>query len=217
MYKQQTLFSEISTKAPVVPVLVVEKEAHAAPLAMALYEGGAVAVEVTLRTQAALLCIEEMKKACPELLVGAGTVMTESDIDACLKAGVDFIVTPGMTPTLTEALLKCPVPVCPGMNTPGEAMRLYEMGFDHQNFFPAGASGGILFLKALSGPMQSISFMPTGGVTSENMADYLDLPNVFAVGGSWIAPLRLLDEGRFEDISSRMKDALIIAGATAVR
>ena len=202
------IFAAISAKAPIVPVLVVDDTAHAAPLARALQNGGALAVEVTLRTEAALKVIAAMKAACPSLLVGAGTVLTEGDVDACVKAGTDFIVTPGTSPALIEALLDCPVPICPGVNTPSEAMTLLDMGFAYQKFFPAGASGGAPFLKALSGPLKAISFMPTGGVSEANMNDYLGLPNVFAVGGSWLAPADLLAKGGFDEIGARTRQAI---------
>lgn len=204
-------FVEAVGQAPVVPVLVIEAVADAAALAEALFSAGATAVEVTLRTDAALASIAAMKAACPSLLVGAGTVLSESDIEASLSSGADFIVTPGVTPSLIDALRACPVPVCPGINTPSEAMTLHDKGFDFQKFFPAGASGGVNYLKSLSGPLSKVSFMPTGGVTEQNMSDYLSLPNVFAVGGSWIAPPSMLSEGDFSSVSQRMTRALEIA------
>lgn len=205
------IFSIISDKAPVVPVLVVEDPAKAAPLAKALEDGGAVAVEVTLRTDEAVACLAEMKAACPSLLVGAGTVLTEGDIDACAKVGVDFIVTPGTSRTLAEALLESGIPTCPGVSTAGEALTMYEMGFDHQKFFPAAAAGGPAFVKALGGPLRNISFMPTGGISADNMNDYLKLENVFAVGGSWLAPANLVNEKTFDEITKRTKLAARLA------
>ena len=202
------IFADISNRAPIVPVLVVEDVAHAAPLANALADGGAVAVEVTLRTASAIECIKHMKAARSSLLVGAGTVLSEGDIDACAKAGADFLVTPGTPPALAEALVEYGLPSCPGVSTAGESLNLYEMGFDHQKFFPAEASGGVGFLRALSGPLQNISFMPTGGVSIENMQSYLQLPNVFAVGGSWIAQSELVLDNQYEVITSRMSAAL---------
>lgn len=201
-------FSEISKQAPIVPVLVVEDEAHAVPLAQALSDGGALAIEVTLRTQSAIRCIELMKTACPALKVGAGTVLSEGDIDACVKVGADFLVTPGTSLALAEALLDYGIASCPGAGTASEALTLYEMGFDHLKFFPAGASGGVDFLKSLAGPLRNIAFMPTGGVTPANMSSYLGLPNVFAVGGSWLAPPDLVSNGKFEEITRNMKAAL---------
>lgn len=202
------IFPCISSKAPIVPVLVVEDPANAAPLAKALEAGGAVAIEVTLRTDEAVACLAEMKAACPDLYVGAGTVLTEGDIDACVKVGVDFIVTPGTSKQLADLLLDSGVPTCPGVSTAGEALTLYEMGFDHQKFFPASAAGGPAFVKALSGPLRNISFMPTGGVSADNMNEYLSLPNVFAVGGSWLAPAGLVKKGAFNEITSRMQAAI---------
>ncbi len=207
-------FEEIAAKAPIVPVLVVDNTADAAPLARALQKGGAIAVEVTLRTPTALDSIREMKKACPSLLVGSGTVLSSNDVDASIEAGVDFIVTPGVSTALIPALQSSSVPVCPGINSPSAAMEMYDRGFTHQKFFPAGVSGGANFLKAISGPLQRISFMPTGGVTADNMSDYLSLPNVFAVGGSWIAPPQLVSDGDFGNISKRMQQAISAHTAT---
>jgi len=207
----EQIFADLANKAPIVPVLVVEDRANAAPLAEALQKGGALAIEVTLRTAEALGCIEDMKAACPSLIVGAGTVLSEGDLDACAKVGTDFVVTPGTPASLAQALLEYGIPACPGIATASEAMALYDMGFAYQKFFPAEAAGGAKYLKALSGPLQNISFMPTGGVSPANVNDYLSLKNVFAVGGSWLAPADLVKDGNFDEIPRRTSDALSAA------
>ncbi len=204
----EQMFQRIATRSPIVPVLVIEDAAAAAPLGMALEQGGALAVEVTLRTPEALTAIAAMKTACPNLLIGAGTVLSPDDVEQVVAAGVDFIVTPGTTPSLIEALQNSPVPVCPGVASASEAMALADRGFSRQKFFPAEAGGGANYLKALSGPMQAVSFMPTGGVSPDNLSAYLALPNVFAVGGSWIAPAALQAAREFDEISHRMRTAV---------
>ncbi len=173
--------------APIVPVLTVEAVAHAAPLAAALKAGGLSSAEVTLRTGAALEVISEMKRAEPSLLIGAGTILSEGDVDAALKAGADFLVTPGAGPDLLSALSEHDGVILPGVSTASEAMARFEAGFGVLKFFPAEAAGGVDFLKSLAGPLPHIDFMPTGGVKPHNAGDYLRLPNVIAAGGTWIA------------------------------
>ena len=160
-------------------------------------------------------CVRIMKEACPELLVGAGTVLTENDLRDCEQAQADFVVSPGASPKLAKAMAESSIPACPGMCTPGEAIELLELGFQYQKFFPAEAYGGVATLKAAGGPLRQISFMPTGGVSEANMMDYLKLSTVFAVGGSWIATSKDLQEHRFDLIAKRMETALAIARAEA--
>ena len=182
--------------------------AHAAPLAHALAKGGLTAVEVTLRTPSALEVITEMKAAAPDLLVGAGTLISEGDIDASLKAGADFLVSPGASPLLLTALAYHDGVILPGVATASEAMARFDEGYGFVKFFPAEASGGAKFLKAIGAPLPHIDFMPTGGVSEANLADYLALANVPAVGGSWIATGADLTAGDWAGIEAKAVSAV---------
>lgn len=199
--------------APVVPVLTVSDVSHAAPLADALYKGGVKFVEVTLRTAAALEVITEMKAAQPNLVVGAGTILTPADLDATLKAGSEFSVSPGCTPALAKAFLDSGVPAFPGIATPSEAMTRMEEGFEVLKFFPAEKIGGAGALKALVAPLQNLKIMPTGGVSPSNMMTYLSIPNVVAVGGGWLVNNAALETGDWAGIESTAKDAMKIANS----
>ncbi|MEO0983783.1 MAG: bifunctional 4-hydroxy-2-oxoglutarate aldolase/2-dehydro-3-deoxy-phosphogluconate aldolase [Pseudomonadota bacterium] len=195
-------------RAPIVPVLTVEDSCYAATLAQALAAGGLTSIEITLRTPAALDSLKAMKAAAPELLVGAGTILTGSDVAMALEAGADFLVTPGVSVALAAALIDCDAPVIPGVATASEAMARYEDGFSLLKLFPASAAGGVPLLKSLQGPLPHIDFMPTGGVTAETASDYLALSNVTAVGGSWIASPRDMRARRWGEIEQRAADAL---------
>jgi len=177
----------IAALAPIIPVLVVEDAAHARPLAQALVAGGLPALEVTLRTPAALDVIREMAQV-PGGVVGAGTLLTPADVRAAKAAGATFGVSPGATDTLLQACEDEDLPLLPGAATASEAMALLERGYDMLKFFPAEASGGAPALKSIGAPIPQIAFCPTGGVTPENAPDYLALPNVVCAGGSWVAP-----------------------------
>ena len=212
MTDQEHMFASIAA-APIVPVLVIEDLAAAIPLAEAFAKCGLAAIEVTLRTAQAIEIITAMKAAAPQLYIGAGTVLNEGDLDAAQKAGADFVVTPGTTPELIAALLDSGMPALPGISTASEALHLYELGFQRQKFFPAEANGGAAYLKALSGPMPNISFMPTGGVTTANLTRYLELPNVFAIGGTWIAKPDDLNAKNWTKIQDTATDAVNMARA----
>jgi 2-dehydro-3-deoxyphosphogluconate aldolase / (4S)-4-hydroxy-2-oxoglutarate aldolase len=173
--------------APVVPVLVIEDAAHARPIAEALVAGGLFALEVTLRTAAALEVIAEMAKV-PGAVVGAGTVLNEADLHASIDAGAQFIVSPGLTEPLGKAAIASGVPFLPGIANAGDIMRGLDMGLTHFKFFPAEASGGIKALKAITGPFGQCKFCPTGGITQASAPDWLALDAVLCVGGSWIVP-----------------------------
>lgn len=177
----------IASLAPIIPVLVVEDAARARPLAQALVAGGLPALEVTLRTPAALDVIREMARV-PGGVVGAGTLLTAADVRAAKAAGARFGVSPGATETLLKACEDEDLPLLPGAATASEAMALLERGYDMLKFFPAEASGGAPALKSIGAPIPQIAFCPTGGVTPENAPDYLALPNVVCAGGSWVAP-----------------------------
>ena len=199
----------ICTLAPIMPVLVMEDAESARPLAKALIAGGLPALEVTLRTPAALEAIRAMAQV-PGGVVGAGTLVTPDDVRAAKAAGAQFGVSPGATDTLLAASKAENLPLLPGAATASEAMRLLEMGFDMLKFFPAEASGGVAALKALGAPLPQISFCPTGGVNQKNAKSYLSLANVACAGGSWVAEKDLIAEGRWEEILNRAKAAVRI-------
>ncbi len=177
----------ILSPVPVVPVLVVEDAAHAEPLARALVAGGLHVLEVTLRSDAALDAIRAMTSV-EGAVVGAGTVLTPEQARAAQEAGAAFAVSPGATPALLAACSDLDLPLLPGAATATEAMALLERGFDCLKFFPAEAMGGTATLSALAGPLPQVTWCPTGGVNPINMNDYLALPTVACVGGSWVAP-----------------------------
>ena len=199
---------EAAAKAPVVPVLVIGAPEQAVPLAKALQDGGLTIAEVTLRTPAGVAAIEAMKTAAPDLLVGAGTVLDADDVSHSLNAGADFLVSPGMSPGLLVALGMNKRLMIPGVATASEAMSRHEEGFDLLKLFPASVAGGVPALKALASPLPHLKFMPTGGVSAENAADYLAQPNVLAVGGSWIATRADLEAGDWAGITQKAAAAL---------
>jgi len=178
---------------PVIPVLVVEDVAHAEPIARALVAGGLTALEVTLRTPAALEVIRAMARV-EGAVVGAGTVLNPRDLDAALNAGAQFIVSPGLTEPLTRAALDRGVPYLPGVANAADIMRGLDHGLDRFKFFPAEASGGIKALKALAGPFHQVRFCPTGGISEATAPDWLALKPVLCVGGSWVVPAGVPDE-----------------------
>ncbi len=191
----------------VVPVLTIEDAEKAAPLGAALAAGGLFVVEVTLRTPEALTALREMKQAVPSLVVGAGTLRTPADVEAAADHGADFLVTPGTTPALERALHDSGRLSIPGVATPSEAIARAEAGFTLLKLFPAEAVGGRRLLRSLAGPLPDLRFMPTGGIDPQNAVDYLALPNVTAVGGSWIAEADAIRAGRWDEIESRAREA----------
>lgn len=192
--------------APVIPVLVIEDLAHAEPLARALVAGGLPVLEVTLRTDCAIEAIRAMASV-PGSHVGAGTVLSAQDAARAKAAGATFAVSPGATPALIEACTAEALPLLPGAATATEVMTLMEAGFRTMKFFPAGPAGGPAMLKALHGPLPQVTFCPTGGVSLSNATDYLSLPNVACVGGSWVAPVKLMQAGDWEGITALARDA----------
>ena len=192
--------------APVVPVLVVEDASTAADLAKALIAGGLPALEVTLRTDAALDVIREMAGVAGGV-VGAGTLLTPSDVEAAKAAGATFGVAPGATDILLDACEANDLPLLPGTATASEAMKLLERGYTVQKFFPAEANGGAKALKAIGAPIPQVKFCPTGGVSLSNANDYLSLSNTLCVGGSWVAPKNLVDSGDWAGIEALAKEA----------
>jgi len=199
---------DICTTAPVIPVLVVERLADAAPLARALVAGGLPVLEVTLRTDCALGAIREMCAAAPEAIIGAGTLRRPTDVADCREAGAEFGVSPGTSAPLIEAVRRDGLPFLPGCATPTEAMALVDQGFEFMKLFPAEAAGGLAMLKSLVSPLPDIRFCPTGGISLENAPEYLALPNVVVVGGSWVAPKSLIDAGDWPAIEALAREAV---------
>jgi 2-dehydro-3-deoxyphosphogluconate aldolase/(4S)-4-hydroxy-2-oxoglutarate aldolase len=199
--------------APVVPVLTIESRAVAVPLARALVAGGLTALEVTLRTSAGLDCIRAIASEVEGANVGAGTVLDGKQYAAAVAAGARFIVSPGATPQLVAVAKASAVPFLPGVATAGEAMTLAEEGFRLLKFFPAEPAGGIAYLKALGAPLPDIRFCPTGGIGPKNAPDYLALPNVICVGGSWVAPKEALDAGDWARVTALSRAASGLAQA----
>ena len=179
--------SEVVAAAPVIPVIVLERVADAVPLARALLSGGLPVLEVTLRTSAALASIESIAREVPQAIVGAGTVLSRADLRAAGAAGARFAVSPGIAPELLAAGHESDLELLPGVMTPSEVMAAAAAGYDTLKFFPAAQAGGVEMLRAWAGPFPRMRFCPTGGITLANAPDYLALPNVCCVGGSWIA------------------------------
>ncbi|RFC67612.1 MULTISPECIES: 2-dehydro-3-deoxy-phosphogluconate aldolase [Mesorhizobium] len=192
---------------PVIPVLKISDVAHAVPLARALARGGLPAIEITLRTGHALEAIRRAAAEVPEAIVGAGTILNPKQFEEAEKAGAKFIVSPGITPALLAESAGSEVPLLPGAITPGEIMAARDAGLDFLKFFPAEQAGGASFLKALASPIADVIFCPTGGVSAKNAMDYLRLPNVACVGGSWVAPDNMVNEGRWGEIEALAREA----------
>lgn len=204
--KQSVEVARICNHAPVVPVLVIEDLAHAGPLARALVAGGLPALEVTLRTAAALEAIRIMTEV-PGGVVGAGTLLTPADVKAAKAAGASFGVSPGATARLLDACADHDLPLLPGAATASEIMWLLEQGYTVQKFFPAEQAGGAAYLKSIGGPIPQVSFCPTGGIGLKNARDYLSLPNVLCVGGSWVAPKDAMARGDWAAITALAVEA----------
>nr|WP_308519973.1 bifunctional 4-hydroxy-2-oxoglutarate aldolase/2-dehydro-3-deoxy-phosphogluconate aldolase [uncultured Stomatobaculum sp.] len=192
----------------IVPVVALEDAADALPLGAALKKGGVSAIEVTFRTAAAADAIRLLTREMPELLVGAGTVITKEQADAAIEAGAKFIVSPGFQPELVSYVLSKGVPMCPGTATPGEMEQAMALGLSAVKFFPAEQNGGAPMLKALSAPYRDLLFMPTGGVKLENLGTYLALDQVFACGGTWLATKDDIKAKAFDKITARTREAV---------
>jgi 2-dehydro-3-deoxyphosphogluconate aldolase/(4S)-4-hydroxy-2-oxoglutarate aldolase len=180
--------SAIAAKAPVVPVLTIERLADAVPLARALVRGGLPVLEITFRTGVALEALRTIASEVPEAIVGAGTVLNARQLDQARQAGARFAVSPGCTPDLARAALAEGLPFLPGVQTVSEAMALAEQGFSLLKFFPADIAGGVGWLKAVAAPLAGLRFCPTGGIGPDTAPAYLSLANVACIGGSWVAP-----------------------------
>ncbi|MCE6997654.1 bifunctional 4-hydroxy-2-oxoglutarate aldolase/2-dehydro-3-deoxy-phosphogluconate aldolase [Saccharothrix sp. S26] len=196
--------ADLLALSPVIPVVVVDDAEHAVPLAEALLRGGVRVIELTLRTPAALAAIERVAAEVPGIVIGAGTVTAPEHAEQAAKAGAAFLVTPGSTDRVLNAAEDTGLPFLPGAATVSEAMRLAERGLTSLKFFPAEAAGGVDYLKSIGGPLPGLRFCPTGGITPATAPNYLALPNVGCVGGSWLAPKDALASGdwaRIEELA----------------
>jgi 2-dehydro-3-deoxyphosphogluconate aldolase / (4S)-4-hydroxy-2-oxoglutarate aldolase len=194
----------------VVPVVQIDDAGSAPALGRALAAGGLPVAEITFRTAAAADAIRSLRDECPDVLIGAGTVLTAATVDRAVDAGAAFVVTPGFSPAVVERCLERGVPVVPGVNSPTQVEQGLAYGLDLLKFFPAVASGGLPMLRALAGPYASVSFLPTGGVTAETAHEWLALPTVAAVGGTWIATAEVLRAGRFAEVTAHARRALTL-------
>jgi len=199
--------------SPVIPVLTITRLEHAAPLAQALVRGGLRVLEVTLRTACGLDAISAMRAASRDAVVGAGTLTRAADFRDCAAAGAQFAVTPGLTSELVAASRESGFPLLPGIMTPSELIAARSAGFVACKLFPASQAGGVGMLKALGGPFPDHVFCPTGGVTRANAAEFLALPNVLCVGGSWIVPPAALEAADWDTIESLARDAATLRPA----
>ena len=194
----------------IVPVVRIEKAGDAVPLAAALCEGGLPLAEITFRTAAAEAAIRTLTEKAPELIVGAGTVLTTEQAGAAIGAGARFIVSPGFNPKIVSFCCEKGVPVIPGVNSPTQIEAAMEYGLRTLKFFPAEESGGAAFLKAVAAPYEGIRFIPTGGINAANLTSYLSLKNVAACGGSWMVKTELISAGKFEEITRLVREAIRI-------
>ena len=201
-------------RAPVVPLVQCDDPDVAIDISQALLKGGLTVVEVVLRTRRALQCLAAIGKACPEAIVGAGTVLTGEQARAAIDAGARFIVSPGLDESVITVANAQDVPVFPGVATASEVQHAWNLGLRLVKVFPAGIAGGPALLKALSSAFREMKFMPTGGVSAKNLAQYLAIPSVFACGGSWLTPADAVAAGDFEMISKLANEAVKIARAS---
>ncbi|RKT53334.1 bifunctional 4-hydroxy-2-oxoglutarate aldolase/2-dehydro-3-deoxy-phosphogluconate aldolase [Saccharothrix australiensis] len=202
-----TTSADLLELSPVIPVVVLDDAAQAVPLARALLRGGIRVIELTLRTPAALSSIERIAAEVPDIVLGAGTVTAPEHAEQAARAGASFLVTPGTTDRVLDAVEDTGLPFLPGAATVSEAMRLAERGLTALKFFPAEAAGGVDHLKSVGGPLPGLRFCPTGGITVDTAPRYLALPNVGCVGGSWLTPKDALAAGDFDRIEALAKAA----------
>lgn len=200
------LISELRSMG-IVPVIEIEDPAKAVALAKALIDGGINCAEVTFRTAGAAEAIKNMTEAYPDMLVGAGTVLTREQVDKAVNAGARFIVSPGLNPDTVKYCIEKQIPVVPGVVTPSEIELALSLGLTFVKFFPAEAAGGLKMIKAVSAPYKSVSFMPTGGININNINEYLSFDRIVACGGTWIVPKAALKEDNFDEITRLCKEA----------
>ena len=194
-------------KIGIIPVVVLNDVKDALPLGECLMKGGLPCAEVTFRTAAAEESIRQMAKAYPDMIIGAGTVLTTEQADRAIDAGAKFVVSPGFNPKVTEYVLKKGVPMTPGVCTPTEIEAAMSLGLDVLKFFPAEPSGGLKMLKAMAAAYVNLQFMPTGGINAENVKDYLKYDRIVACGGSWMVSGALVKEGKFDEIEALVREA----------
>nr|WP_136251037.1 bifunctional 4-hydroxy-2-oxoglutarate aldolase/2-dehydro-3-deoxy-phosphogluconate aldolase [Ningiella ruwaisensis] len=201
-------FSQLIADQTLLPIIQANSPEEAVNIARAMANAGLTLVEVVLRTEASLSALRAIKQEVPQLKVGAGTILSEQDLKKALDAGADFIVTPAVSPKLLTLLNDCKVPVLPGVSNTGEILMALEAGFTEQKLFPAALAGGVKFLSAISSVFQSVKFCPTGGVNAANKADFLALSNVFAVGGTWVAPKPWVEDKNWEAVTKACREAI---------
>ncbi len=204
---------DIVALAPVIPVITLNRIEHAVPLARALSAGGLRVLEVTMRTPVALAAIEAMRREVPQAVVGVGTLTRPVDFAAADRAGAQFGVTPGLTPELAAAARGARFPLLPGIMTPTELIAARAAGFAVLKLFPAQQAGGVGMLKALGAPFPDVQFCPTGGITRASAAEFLALPNVVCVGGSWLTPAAMLEAGDWAGVEALARDAAALRPA----
>jgi 2-dehydro-3-deoxyphosphogluconate aldolase / (4S)-4-hydroxy-2-oxoglutarate aldolase len=202
--------TDLITHGPVIPVIVLEREADAVPLARALVAGGVRVLEVTLRTPAALACMKAIVREVPEAIVGAGTLRSAADVRAAKEAGCVFGVSPGYTRDIGAACKEFGLPLLPGVASASEAMAANADGFSFLKFFPATAAGGVPMLKALGGPFPDVVFCPTGGITPETAPQFLALPNVKVCGGSWFTPADAIAQGDWARVTALARASMAL-------
>jgi 2-dehydro-3-deoxyphosphogluconate aldolase / (4S)-4-hydroxy-2-oxoglutarate aldolase len=210
--KNRARLAEIFSLAPVIPVITIDDAAHALPLARALVAGGLRAIEITLRTDAAVDAARKIKADVPDALLGIGTVLTPADLERAAALGAAFAVSPGVTPELLQAAASSNVPFAPGIQTASDLIACVTCGFDLVKFFPAVPAGGLAALNALSGPFPQVRYCPTGGIGAANAAEWLAHSRVVAVGGSWIAPAPDIKAGAWQTIEARARAAATLRG-----
>ncbi|MFP6244291.1 bifunctional 4-hydroxy-2-oxoglutarate aldolase/2-dehydro-3-deoxy-phosphogluconate aldolase [Helicobacter pylori] len=201
---------EVLQISPIVPVVVIENIKDAVPLAQSLIEGGIPIIEVTLRSSCALEAIELIAKNVPKMCVGAGTILNLTQLEQAQNRGAEFLISPGLTPSLLEHAKKKDMPLIPGVSSSSEVMQALEWGYSALKFFPAEYCGGVKLLNAFNGPFKGVKFCPTGGISIDNMRSYLNLENVLCVGGSWLTPKDLIQNKEWDKITEICKRALAL-------
>jgi 2-dehydro-3-deoxyphosphogluconate aldolase/(4S)-4-hydroxy-2-oxoglutarate aldolase len=211
--EHQNTAEQLLRTAGILPVVTVHSLDEARRVSAALLEGGLPAIELTLRTPVAMDALAMLKRELPDIKIGAGTVLTETQLHQAIDAGADFIMTPGTPPVLADALARAPLPVVPGAATPTELLALMARGFRVCKLFPATAVGGLAMLKGLAGPLADLKLCPTGGIGESTAAEYLAQPNVVCIGGSWMVPKDWLANGEWDKVrESAAKAAAIVRG-----
>ncbi|WQZ23039.1 bifunctional 4-hydroxy-2-oxoglutarate aldolase/2-dehydro-3-deoxy-phosphogluconate aldolase [Helicobacter pylori] len=201
---------EVLQISPIVPVVVIENIKDAVPLAQSLIEGGIPIIEVTLRSSCALEAIELIAKNVPKMRVGAGTILNLTQLEQAQNRGAEFLISPGLTPSILEHAKKKDMPLIPGVSSSSEVMQALELGYNALKFFPAEYCGGVKLLNAFNGPFKGVKFCPTGGINADNMRSYLNLENVLCVGGSWLTPKDLIQNKEWDKITEICKRALAL-------